>query len=255
MSGGRLALWPSIDVRRGRVVRLLQGDLEKTTVYEGDPAEVARRFAAEGADGIHVVDLDAAFGQGENREKIFEIVDAVSIPVQVGGGLRGGEVIRDFLERGVGRAVIGTLAFQDRSAFSSLLRELSPARFVVALDCKEGRPTVRGWTEDAGAGDAATVARELGESGVTALLVTDVACDGAMTGPNLDLLASVRAAFPGEILASGGLRGEEDLAPVDAALAGGARGAILGRALHAGATTVARLAAARGAPIPTGRER
>jgi len=237
------------------VVRLLQGDLEKTTVYEGDPAEVARRFAAEGADGIHVVDLDAAFGQGENREKIFEIVDAVSIPVQVGGGLRGGEVIRDFLERGVGRAVIGTLAFQDRSAFSSLLRELSPARFVVALDCREGRPTVRGWTEDAGAGDAATVARELGESGVTALLVTDVACDGAMTGPNLDLLASVRAAFPGEILASGGLRGEEDLAPVDAALAGGARGAILGRALHAGATTVARLAAARGAPIPTGRER
>ena len=255
MSGGRLALWPSIDVRGGRVVRLLQGDLEKTTVYEGDPAEVARRFAAEGADGIHVVDLDAAFGQGENREKIFEIVDAVSIPVQVGGGLRGGEVIRDFLERGVGRAVIGTLAFRDRSAFSSLLRELSPARFVVALDCKEGRPTVRGWTEDAGAGDAATVARELGESGVTALLVTDVACDGAMTGPNLDLLASVRAAFPGEILASGGLRGEEDLAPVDAALAGGARGAILGRALHAGATTVARLAAARGAPIPTGRER
>ena len=255
MSGGRLALWPSIDVRGGRVVRLLQGDLEKTTVYEGDPAEVARRFAAEGADGIHVVDLDAAFGQGENREKIFEIVDAVSIPVQVGGGLRGGEVIRDFLERGVGRAVIGTLAFQDRSAFSSLLRELSPARFVVALDCKKGRPTVRGWTEDAGAGDAATVARELGESGVTALLVTDVACDGAMTGPNLDLLASVRAAFPGEILASGGLRGEEDLAPVDAALAGGARGAILGRALHAGATTVARLAAARGAPIPTGRER
>jgi len=237
------------------VVRLLQGDLEKTTVYEGDPAEVARRFAAEGADGIHVVDLDAAFGQGENREKIFEIVDAVSIPVQVGGGLRGGEVIRDFLERGVGRAVIGTLAFQDRSAFSSLLRELSPARFVVALDCRKGRPTVRGWTEDAGAGDAATVARELGESGVTALLVTDVACDGAMTGPNLDLLASVRAAFPGEILASGGLRGEEDLAPVDAALAGGARGAILGRALHSGATTVARLAAARGAPIPTGRER
>jgi phosphoribosylformimino-5-aminoimidazole carboxamide ribotide isomerase len=255
MSGGRLALWPSIDLREGRVVRLLHGDLEKTTVYEGDPAEVARRFAAEGADGIHVVDLDAAFGRGENRVKIFEIVDTVSIPVQIGGGLRGGEIIRGFLEKGVRRAVVGTLAFRDRSAFLSLQREFSPSRFVVALDCRDGRPTVRGWTEDAGAGDAATVARELGESGVTALLVTDVACDGAMTGPNLDLLASVRAAFPGEILASGGLRGEEDLAPVDAALAGGARGAILGRALHAGATTVARLAAARGAPIPTGRER
>lgn len=255
MSGGRLALWPAIDLRGGRVVRLLQGELEKTTVYEGEPAEVARRFAVEGADGIHVVDLDAAFGRGENRAKIFEILEAVSIPVQVGGGLRTGELVRGFLDNGVSRAVVGTLAFRDPAAFLHLLREFSSSRVVVALDCRNGRPTVRGWTEDAGAGDAATVARKLGESGIDALLVTDVARDGAMTGPALDLLASVRGAFPGEILASGGLRGEEDLAPVDSALSGGPRGAIYGRALHSGATTVARLAAARDAAIPAGRER
>lgn len=116
---------------------------------------------------------------------------------------------------------------------------------MVALDCKDGRPTVRGWTEDAGAGDAVSVAREMRGLGVTALLVTDVACDGAMTGPNLGLLSAVRAVFPGEILASGGMRGEEDLPAVDRALAGGPRGAIFGRALHGGATTVAKLKAAR----------
>ena len=116
---------------------------------------------------------------------------------------------------------------------------------MVALDCKEGRPTVRGWTEDAGAGDAVSVAHEMWGLGVRALLVTDVACDGAMTGPNLGLLSGVRAVFPGEILASGGMRGEQDLDAVDRALAGGPRGAIFGRALHGGATTVAKLMAAR----------
>jgi len=104
---------------------------------------------------------------------------------------------------------------------------------------------VRGWTEDAGAGDAVSVARSFAALGVATLLVTDVACDGAMTGPNLGLLSSVRRVFAGEILASGGMRGVEDLDPVDRALAGGPRGAIFGRALHGGATTVAKLKAAR----------
>jgi phosphoribosylformimino-5-aminoimidazole carboxamide ribonucleotide (ProFAR) isomerase len=125
------------------------------------------------------------------------------------------------------------------------------SRIVVALDCTNGRPTVRGWTEDAGAGDAVSVARSLTELGVRSLLVTDIARDGAMTGPNLELLSAVRAVFSGEILASGGMRGEEDLAAVDRALSGGPRGAIFGRALHSGATTVARLRAARDLERPS----
>lgn len=253
MSGGRLALWPAIDLMGGRVVRLLQGKREAATFYDELPARAATRFAAEGADGIHVVDLDAAFGTGNNRKEIEEILsasDAAGVAVQVGGGMRSVKAVEDFLEKGNGaRAVVGTLPFLDRPAFTHLLRKYKS--LVVALDCKDGRPTVRGWTEDAGAGDAVSVARSLAELGVCALLVTDVARDGAMTGPNLELLSAVRAVFSGEILASGGMRGEEDLAPVDRALRGGPRGAIFGRALHAGATTVAQLRAARDLARPS----
>lgn len=254
MSGagaGRLALWPSIDLRGGRVVRLLRGEWAAATTYDADPVEVAKTFEREGADGLHVVDLDAAFGKGSNSGEIRKILRAIRIPAQVGGGMRSGKAVEDFLEGVSGaRAVVGSLPFLDRPVFLHLLRKSSSsssisARLVVALDCKAGRPTVRGWTEDAGAGDAVSVARDLAALGVAALLVTDVAQDGAMQGPNLELLASVRAAFPGEILASGGMRGPEDLGPVDAALSGGPRGAIFGRALHSGATTVAALKSAR----------
>jgi phosphoribosylformimino-5-aminoimidazole carboxamide ribotide isomerase len=238
-------------------VRLLRGEWDAVTTFDADPVETARTFEREGADGIHIVDLDAAFGKGSNGEGIQKILQVIRIPVQVGGGMRTSVAVEDFLEGVSGaRAVVGSLPFLDRPAFAHLLRK-SPssssvfsssslaARIVVALDCKGGRPTVRGWTEDAGAGNAASVARDLWHLGVRALLVTDVARDGAMQGPNLALLASVRDVFPGEILASGGMRGPADLGPVDTALAGGPRGAIFGRALHAGATTVAALKAAR----------
>jgi phosphoribosylformimino-5-aminoimidazole carboxamide ribotide isomerase len=241
-----IALWPAIDLMGGEVVRLLHGDPGKRTVYPERPVDVARRFAAEGADGIHVVDLDAAFGKGSNAGPIAEIVHASTVPVEVGGGLRDRATVEAALSAGAARVVLGSLPFRAPELFASLVRDLGP-RLVVALDCKEGRPTIHGWAEDAGAGGAAEVARRLAAQGVSALLVTDVACDGAMTGPNLDLLAGVRAVFAGEILASGGMRGEEDLAPASAALAGGRAGAIFGRALHSGATTVARLAAARAA--------
>lgn len=241
-----IALWPAIDLMGGKVVRLLHGDPSQRTVYPERAVEIALRFARKGADGLHVVDLDAAFGAGSNAGPIAEIVAASTVPVEVGGGLRDRPSVEAALASGVSRIVLGSLPFRDPALFAALLADFGE-RLVVALDCKEGRPTVHGWVEDAGAGDAAGVAGRLAAQGVKALLVTDVARDGAMTGPNLDLLAAVRAAFPGELLASGGMRGEEDLAPVAAALAGGPAGAIFGRALHGGATTVARLAAARAA--------
>lgn len=241
-----IALWPAIDLMGGEVVRLLHGDPGKRTVYPERPVDVALRFAAEGADGIHVVDLDAAFGTGSNAGRIAQIVASSTVPVEVGGGLRDGAAVEAALAAGAARVVLGSLPFRAPELFASLLRDLG-SRIVVALDCKEGRPTIHGWAEDAGAGGAAEVARRLAAQGVSALLVTDVACDGAMTGPNLELLAGVRVVFPGEILASGGMRGEEDLEPAAAALAGGPAGAIFGRALHSGATTVSRLAAGRAA--------
>lgn len=241
-----ISLWPAIDLMGGKVVRLLHGDPSQRTVYPERAVEVAVRFAAEGADGIHVVDLDAAFGTGSNAGPIAEIVAASPVPVEVGGGLRDRAAVEAVLASSVARLVLGSLPFRAPALFGDLLAAHAE-RLVVALDCKEGRPTIHGWVEDAGAGNAAEVAHRLAAMGVRALLVTDVARDGAMTGPNLDLLSAVRAVFPGEILASGGMRGEEDLAPVAAALAGGPAGAIFGRALHSGTTTVARLAAARSA--------
>ena len=247
-----IALWPAIDLMGGKVVRLLHGDPAQRTVYPERAVEVALRLAREGADGIHVVDLDAAFGTGSNAGEIAEIVAASDVPVEVGGGLRDRASVEAALATRVARVVLGSLPFRDPGLFAVLLADFAD-RLVVALDCRGGRPTIHGWLEDAGSGEAASVAARLAAQGVKTFLVTDVARDGAMTGPNLDLLADVRAAFPGEILASGGMRGEEDLAPVATALAGGPAGAIFGRALHGGATTVARLAAARAA-LPEGAQ-
>lgn len=250
----RLALWPAIDLSEGRVVRLLRGELGAKTVYEIDPGDVARRFADEGADGIHVVDLDAAFGRGDNRAAIGEILAAVRVSVQVGGGLRTLAGIDGVLASGARRAVLGSLPFTEPALFAEAFARHGE-RIVVALDCRGGRPAIRGWTADAGAGTAAEAASRLAGAGVGSLLVTDVARDGAMEGPNLDLLAQVRAVFPGEVLASGGIRGEEDLLPVGEALSGGPAGAILGRAVHGGRTTVARLRAALGGVAGAGGKR
>jgi len=240
----RLRLWPSIDLKGGKVVRLLRGELSNVTVYDVSPSEAAARFASEGADGIHVVDLDAAFGQGDNAALLPAIVAAAGrVPVQVGGGVRSPGAADRLLDAGVARVVVGSLPFTSPETFRELMAWFG-RQVVVALDCKGGRPSIRGWTEDAGAGTLADALPGLVEAGVGSLLVTDVARDGAMEGPSTELLAETRRLFPGEVLASGGIRGEEDLPAVDAALAGGARGAILGRALHDGKTTVARLRAA-----------
>lgn len=238
-----LRLWPAIDLRGGRIVRLLHGSADAETRYDGAPADAARRFEAEGADGLHVVDLDGAFGTGDNRATLLDVVSAVRIPVAVGGGLRTRADLERILGEGAARAVVGSLVFSQPELFEELARE-NPGRIVAAFDCREGVPQVKGWTESSGAQDVAELAGRLSAVPLAALLVTDIARDGAMTGPNIELLARVRSRTAHEILASGGVRGPEDLAPIDAALAGGRRGVILGRALHGGHTTVAALSAA-----------
>lgn len=247
----RLSLWPAIDLSEGRVVRLLRGELSALTAYAGGPEDVARRFADEGADGIHVVDLDAAFGRGENSAAIARLLAAATVPVEVGGGLRSLAAIDGALDAGAARVVLGSLPFADPALFDEVMRRHG-TRTVVALDCRDSRPSIRGWTADAGAGTAAEAAGRLAGLGVLALLVTDVARDGAMTGPNTDLLAQVRSVFRGEVLASGGVRGEEDLPGIAAALLGGPAGVVLGRALHEGRTTMVRLALSAG-PAATGK--
>lgn len=239
-----LAIWPAIDLRGGRVVRLRQGESGTETTYPEAPEDAARRFASEGADGIHVVDLDAAFGTGRNDAAVAAILGSAGAPVQVGGGIRSLDDARRLLALGAARVVVGSLAFSAGAAFGQLLGEVGE-RVVVALDCRGRRPTVTGWTADAGAGDAAEAAGALSRRGVRALLVTDVERDGMLAGPGIALLRDVRSAFRGEVLASGGIRGEEDLPDVANALTGGAAGVVVGKALHSERTTVRRLVAAR----------
>jgi phosphoribosylformimino-5-aminoimidazole carboxamide ribotide isomerase len=234
-------LWPAIDLSEGRVVRLLQGDAGQLRTYNVDPVELARRYEAEGADGLHLVDLDAAFSRGENRALVLSIVKALKIPVELGGGIRSRAAVDAALHDGVHRVVIGSLPFTQPELFAELVAARAP-QIVAALDCLDGRPRSLGWLADAGGDvDAAGAAETFGALGVRALLVTDVSKDGMLTGPNLDLLRSVRGTFSGEILASGGVRGVADVPLIASALDGGDAGIILGRALLEGFVSVAEL--------------
>ena len=236
----KLTLWPAIDISQGRVVRLLQGDPGKVRTYDVRPENIARRYEAEGADGLHVVDLDAAFGKGSNMPMIREILHSVHLPVEVGGGIRSRDAVDRMLHEGAARVVLGTLPFTEPELFAELAASRGDV-IVVALDCLDGRPKIHGWTDEGGSLDAKGVAECFGTLGVRSLLVTDIARDGALSGPNTDLLARVRSAFSGEVLASGGVRAAADLPAIASALAGGAAGVVLGRALLEGFVSVASL--------------
>jgi phosphoribosylformimino-5-aminoimidazole carboxamide ribotide isomerase len=235
-------LWPAIDLSEGRVVRLLQGDPGRLRSYDVTPEDAARRYAGEGADGIHLVDLDAALGKGSNRDVVRRVLASVKVPVEVGGGIRSRAAIDEALHEGAARVVLGTLPFTEPELFKELVESRAP-NVVVALDCLDGMPRIQGWMEDSGTLDVAAVAEVFGALGVRSLLVTDIARDGTLTGPNESLLASVRRAFAGEILASGGVRNAADLPIIERALAGGAASVVLGRALLEGFVSVRELKA------------
>ncbi len=139
----RLSLWPSIDLSEGRVVRLLRGEMSALTTYDADPGELVARFAEEGADGVHVVDLDAAFGRGDNEPAVRRLLRAATLPVQVGGGIRTLEAVARALDAGAARVVVGSLPFTEPAAFEEVMRRHG-SRTVVALDCRDSRPSIRG---------------------------------------------------------------------------------------------------------------
>ncbi len=236
-----MELLPAIDLRHGKAVRLEQGDARRATVYADDPVALLDRFAAAGVARAHVVDLDAAFGEPPQRELIARM--AARLPIQLGGGLRDRAAIEWALAAGCDRAVVGSLVARDPERFAALAAEF-PGRLVPALDIENGEVRIAGWTERArrSLADLCGLLRGLP---CPAVLVTDVARDGMMTGPNLDLTVEVARAtgLPG--LVSGGIHRLEDLEA--ARLLPGIGGAIVGRALYAGAFTVEdAVAAVRG---------
>jgi phosphoribosylformimino-5-aminoimidazole carboxamide ribotide isomerase len=230
-----LALYPAIDLRGGRCVRLYQGDYHRETVYGDDPVAQARAFAADGARWIHVVDLDAArTGVATNRTVVAAIAAAVDVPVQSGGGVRDDAAADALLAGGVRRVVVGTAALDDPGWVRRLAARY-PGRVAVGLDARGRDVAVRGWVEGSGH-DLVEAARRFGDAGVAALVVTEIGRDGTLEGPALDQLAGVLAATDLDVVASGGVGSLDDLRALAALDVDGRRlaGAIVGRALYEG---------------------
>jgi len=234
-------LLPAIDIRGGRCVRLVQGDFAQETVYDEEPAEVARAYEAQGAEWLHVVDLDAALeGEPRNREVVAGVIASVSIPVQASGGIRSLEAIQAAVSAGAARVVVGTQALLDPGFVADAVGRFGN-EVAVGLDARGDRLQARGWTEDAG--DLWETLDRLGAAGVARFVVTDVAKDGMLEGPNTDLLRRVIERTSASVVASGGVSSLEDLRAVAAT---GAEACIVGKALYAGAFTLPdALAAAR----------
>jgi len=233
-------LYPAIDLRAGRAVRLRQGEFDEETVYDDDPVAVARAFAGAGAEWLHVVDLDAArTGQPANLAKIEAIAAAVPCKVQTGGGVRSVEAAGALLAAGARRVVVGTAAVESPELVEELCR-LHPGSVAVGLDARGRDVAVRGWTENPGV-DLVEAAQRFAEVGVSALVVTEIARDGTMEGPSLDQLLVVLSATDVPVIASGGVGSLADLVALADVRAGGRRlaGAIAGRAIYEGRFTLA----------------
>jgi phosphoribosylformimino-5-aminoimidazole carboxamide ribotide isomerase len=233
-----MELYPAIDLRDGRAVRLYQGDYDRETVYHEDPVAQARAFAAEGARWIHVVDLDAArTGRPVNREVVAEIACGVDVPVQCGGGIRDEAAAEALMEAGVRRIVLGTAALE-QPALVRRLAALVPV--AVGLDARGREVAVRGWERGSGR-DLLDVAREFADEGVEALVVTEIGRDGTLAGPDVEGLAQVLDATALPVIASGGVGSLDDLRALAALRSSGRQlaGAIVGRALYEGSFTLA----------------
>jgi phosphoribosylformimino-5-aminoimidazole carboxamide ribotide isomerase len=229
-----LDLLPAIDLRRGEVVRLRRGEDAERTAFGADPAAVLDGFVAAGARWVHVVDLDAAFGEPPQRRLLAALAARGGASLQLGGGLRDRDAVAWALDRGFARGVVGSLAARQPARFVALSEEF-PGRLVAALEFRGAELQVGGWREGA-PHPAAAVLRELRASRAAAALVTDVERDGMLAGPNLELALRVGADCGLPALVSGGLRSLDDLR---AARRAGLAGAVLGRALYEGAVTLA----------------
>lgn len=226
-----MLLYPAIDIRNGQVVRLSQGEAGRQIVYGQDPVAVAERFVAQGAEWIHVVDLDRAFGSGDNVESVRRIVAAVGqhVRIQLGGGLRSLAQLREGLDLGVARVVVGTSAVLDPAFVPAAISEAGSARLAVSVDARDGMVAVRGWTETS-TQRAEDLVRRVAGDGVGTVVYTDVSRDGMLQGADVSgALALQRAGI--RVIASGGV---SSLADVRAVRDAGLAGAIIGRALYEG---------------------
>ena len=243
-----MILFPAIDLKDGLAVRLEQGDMVRATIFNHDPAAQARAFAAQGFEWLHLVDLDGAFaGKPVNALAVAAILKATPLPVQLGGGIRNMATIEGWLGEGVARVIIGTAAVRDPAFVREAARRF-PGRIAVGIDARDGMVAVEGWAE-ASELNALALARRFEDAGVAAIIHTDIARDGLLTGLNLDSTIALAAAVSTPVIASGGLASLDDVRAMLEPRAKMLAGAITGRALYDGqldaGTALAMIRAAR----------
>jgi len=224
---------PAIDLQKGKCVRLAQGRKDAPIVYNDDPITVAKGFELAGAQLLHIVDLDAAFSDGgsPNRDLLGEIIRAIEIPVQFGGGLRTAKDVGDMIKLGIGRAIVGTLAVESPETVADLVRDFGSDRIAVGIDAKDGEVMVRGW-EQKGKIRAAELARITAQAGVERIIYTDVARDGMLAGPNVEQTRLLARESGLKITASGGVSSLADLERLKHLAPFGVDSVIVGKALY-----------------------
>jgi len=226
-------LYPAIDLKEGRCVRLLRGDMAQATIYNDDPADQARRFADAGCQWIHVVDLDGAFaGAPANAKAVEAILGAVNVSIQLGGGVRTRETVSAWFDRGVARVILGTAAVRDPDFLRATAADY-PGRMALGLDARDGKIALSGWAEDSGV-DAAQFAERMDDAALAAIIFTDIQRDGALEGPNLDATVALARRLNTPVIASGGVSSMADLRALSRHAADGLAGVIAGRALYDG---------------------
>jgi phosphoribosylformimino-5-aminoimidazole carboxamide ribotide isomerase len=226
-------LFPAIDLKNGQCVRLEQGDMARATVFDLDPAAQAASFAAQGFEYLHVVDLDGAFaGKPMNAHAVEAMLSAVSMPVQLGGGIRDLKTVEAWLAKGVARVIIGTAAVRDPDLVKSAAKRF-PGRVAVGLDARDGTVAVQGWAETSEI-NALDIARRFEDAGVAAIIFTDIVRDGLLKGLNLDATIALAERISIPVIASGGFASIEDVKALLAPRAKKLAGAIAGRALYDG---------------------
>jgi phosphoribosylformimino-5-aminoimidazole carboxamide ribotide isomerase len=229
---------PAIDLKGGKCVRLEQGLMERDTVFSDNPAEQASEWVRQGGELLHIVDLDGAFaGVPKNRTAISAIVSSISIPTQLGGGIRDISTIEAYLELGIGRVILGTAAQRNPELVMEGSR-LFPGRIVVGIDAKEGMVAVQGWAEVTGM-RAVDLARKFEGYGVAAIIYTDISRDGMMAGPNIAATKALAEAISIPVIASGGVSSLKDIEKLMAVESSGVTGVITGKAIYTGAFRLA----------------
>ncbi len=228
-----MRIWPAIDIKNGKCVRLSQGDYDGETVYGLDPADMASRWVSEGATGLHIIDLDGAMGRTSNTTAIAEIAESIDVEIQVGGGIHSEQVIEDYLSIGIKRLIVATKSVTDPKWLESMAQRYV-GHLVVSIDTKNGKVAYDGWQQVTDL-NATEHANSISHLPIAGIIYTDIDRAGVMTGPNFDLISNMKTSLNVPLVSSGGIRNLEDVRKlVDT----GVQGCVIGRALYDGKVTL-----------------